>query len=663
MTAFDEIDVHDIDSENDEPSDECENTLSELTRAFKAFGEEATTAPARAVAAVRSDATVQAAVGRAIECEPATWASLAAQLENAGVDAPTLKELSELAKSVWNGVKGGIGLTGAAASITTLKPRIVVNRQLSDVIDDASRALVAANVPPTVFRHGGMLVRLAYGPTGLCIEQFSEDALKEKLSRVAIWGAEEIKPGTRRPRRVFRDRFPPKEVVRAMLATPSEKIPELAKLALTPFFTDAGELVTEPGYHPGAKTYLVGDDGLVVPDVPAAPTTADVAAAKALLGELLCGFMWATPGADEAHYIALLLEQVCRELIDSVYPLHLIEAPESRSGKSLLLKVVGYIFTGRCPALLSFAAKEDERAKVLLAALRAGSPCVFFDNAKVKIESAVLEAILTSSVYQGRLLGLNQLEYVLNAASWAVTVNGAEVGRDMAGRIVRSRLDTKMEHPEERADFKHPDLLAWVKANRGALVHALLVLVRNWLAAGRPAFSGTPKASFEAWSRVIGGILETAGYVGFLDKKVTAEVAETDPEKEEFAAFVSAWWSEHKESHVTAKELLRVAAPPEVRRTPLPLTSGGQLEFLEQELPNRDPAYLNGVIGGGSPGTRSTRLGRWLSRNKGRVVNGIRIDYAGEDTASNVKKYRLVNQEAASAEQSDKVGEAGDFGA
>jgi hypothetical protein len=50
-------------------------------------------------------------------------------------------------------------------------------------------------------------------------------------------------------------------------------------------------------------------------------------------------------------------------------------------------------------------------------------------------------------------------------------------------------------------------------------------MIRAWIDAGRPAWSGHPLGSFEAWSRIAGGILETCGVTGFMENY--AELFET----------------------------------------------------------------------------------------------------------------------------------------
>ena len=69
---------------------------------------------------------------------------------------------------------------------------------------------------------------------------------------------------------------------------------------------------------------------------------------------------------------------------------------------------------------------------------------------------------------------------------WIATGNNPEFSNEIARRLVRIRLDPNVERPAQRSGFRHPDLMAWVRANRARLVAACLTLCQAWIAAGRP---------------------------------------------------------------------------------------------------------------------------------------------------------------------------------
>ena len=81
-----------------------------------------------------------------------------------------------------------------------------------------------------------------------------------------------------------------------------------------------------------------------------------------------------------------------------------------------------------------------------------------------------------------------------------------------------------------------------MKAHRPALVAALLTIIASWLAAHRPAYTGKRLAGFEAWSNVVGGILQHAQVAGFLDNRDQV-MRHAQQSQEEDVEFVAAWFA------------------------------------------------------------------------------------------------------------------------
>ena len=54
-------------------------------------------------------------------------------------------------------------------------------------------------------------------------------------------------------------------------------------------------------------------------------------------------------------------------------------------------------------------------------------------------------------------------------ARQVATGNNPEFSNEMARRLLRIRLDAHLERPRQRAEFRHPDLNTWVRANRARL--------------------------------------------------------------------------------------------------------------------------------------------------------------------------------------------------
>src|SRR5262249_45403854 len=145
------------------------------------------------------------------------------------------------------------------------------------------------------------------------------------------------------------------------------------------------------------------------------------------------------------------------------------------------------------------------------------------------------------------------------------TGNNIWTSPEIARRSIRIRLDSHLERPWTRPanSFRHPDLLDWVSTERARLVHAALTLVQAWLARGRPAGKNPRLGSFEAWSKVMGGILATAGVFGFLDNIDQAN-EELDDESVKAKRFLAAWWAKYSQTPTPVSDLYTIAISREV---------------------------------------------------------------------------------------------------
>ena len=73
-----------------------------------------------------------------------------------------------------------------------------------------------------------------------------------------------------------------------------------------------------------------------------------------------------------------------------------------------------------------------------------------------------------------------------------------------------------MPRPEERTEFKIPDLDQWilVPANQRQVLWHLLVLVADWTRSGAPRHRGLTMRQFTPWAEAVGGFLAHHGVRG-----------------------------------------------------------------------------------------------------------------------------------------------------
>jgi len=423
------------------------------------------------------------------------------------------------------------------------------------------KIVCSVNSPPRLFRREGRLVRVVPNDDGhLVIRELDAAALTHYLAEIAYWRVERVRDNGS----VEVEVPPPVRTVRDLLAHPDPPVPVLTRIVCTPFFTPTGELHATPGYSDTSRSIYAPRPGFVVPPVPPRPSLEDVRHAR----ELLCEVFGDFPLVDEsdlAHALALVLTVFVRDLIAGPVPLILLEKPSPGTGASLLADAAFLLATGRAGASLPDAGEDEaEWRKLITATLRDGPSVVFIDNVHHRLQSRHLARALTSTLWQDRLLGVSEEVVLPNRAVWAATGNNITVSLEIARRCLRVRLDAGLERPWLRApqEFRHPDLLAWIRDERSKLVWAALTIVQTWIAAGRQPGAGT-LGMFEDYVAVVGGILAQAGIPGFLgDIEAIYEAA--DDESEEVRRFLRAWWAELGDKSALVARLYSIATAEDV---------------------------------------------------------------------------------------------------
>jgi putative DNA primase/helicase len=242
-----------------------------------------------------------------------------------------------------------------------------------------------------------------------------------------------------------------------------------------------------------------------------------------LVVELLGEFPWDGPGegkSELAHALALMLLPFVRAMIPDPAPLHLIEAPAPGTGKSLLAEVLAVPMLGKRPLpSMAEGRDSDEWRKRITAKLRTAPSFFLIDNVRHKLDSGALAQMITTGMVEDRILQTSILAQLPVRCALIATANNPALSDEMIRRTVRIRLDTKLERPEEREGFRHPNLKAWARKNQGELIWAALTLARAWVADGQPPGPDESFGSFECWTAVMGGILAHAGVPGLLGNR------------------------------------------------------------------------------------------------------------------------------------------------
>ena len=466
-----------------------------------------------------------------------------------------------------NGGPSGDGETGDAGdgSGGYQRPQIVTTgRQLRDVGADALAALVAANNPAVLFRRNARLARVRPDEHGrTIIEEVTDEMLRARLADVADFGrwVKNPNPTGEDDEMLFKAVPPPIDLVSYIAVQTDWPFPTLISVTEAPVLRPDGSIVTEPGYDAATMLYYAPDPGLKLAPIPTTPTIADVMTAKETLDDVLGDFPYDCP-TSRAHAYALLLTAVVRPAIAGMVPLALLTAPVAGTGKTLLASLVPAIASGRDPAMMAAPDKEEEWVKIITSMLLAGPSFALIDNISGTLKSSSLEMLLTSPVWQQRMLGANRMVSLQQRAVWVATGNNIQLAGDLPRRCYRIRLDAKMARPERRATFKHRDIVRYARKQRGKLLAALLTLARSWYADSCPSYAVTPMGSYEDWARIVGSILAHAGIDGFL-ANLDEMYAEADTEGPQWASFFAAWRETYGGNAITTNVLARDASNPQ----------------------------------------------------------------------------------------------------
>lgn len=378
----------------------------------------------------------------------------------------------------------------------------------------------------------------------------------------------------------------------------------LAGVTHTPMVRRDGSILDEPGYDATSGYLFLPGPGVNVPDVPAEPTAEEVARAVALLDEMVAGFPWETK-EDKANYYGMLITPLLRMLAPPSYKAFFIGAHQPGSGKTLLADVARILHGG---ILRSEMPGDEPEIKKMTTSMLAttSAPVVHIDNVTGVLRSSTLAGLLTSSgELQDRELGKTSNVTFINDRVWVFTGNNPSLGGDLVRRTIMVMIDPNMANPERR-EFAIKDLPAWVARNRNRLLHALMVMIRHWVASGsRPAVRAQSD-SFATWEACVAGILEVAGVPGAFDQESGVRAAQGGDD-DGLAALLEHIHEGHMDRPWTVRELL-TAEPDEFR--------ADAREWLP--TPILDKLQRSEAGGAKSLGRwLLNRLGRWVTTDEG----------------------------------------------
>jgi putative DNA primase/helicase len=498
---------------------------------------------------------------------------------------------------------------------STLKD-IVLGTDLERVTNEAIEAI---SKDQRVFQRGGSLVGVVTIPEGPAkpkeaisrspgspvIRPLQFATVRERLAANANW----LKLDGRTKQ--HKQTIPPEYATSGVMARGEwGGVRTLVSVVTSPSMRPDGTVLQDPGYDvPTATLYWPRETYVQVIDNPGID---DARGAVAALREVVCDFPFARP-EHESAWIAGLLTMLARPAIDGCVPLFAVDATTRGTGKSRLVDAATRIATGSDAARTAFTDDDTEMRKRITALVLEGDPAILLDNipSGKPIALASLDNVITTRTWKDRLLGASTNVGGPAQGVWWATGNNLIFGADLSRRAIHIRLRSPLENPEERVDFKHPELLKWLEQSRRKLVACALTILRAYVVAGRPKMGCSIWGSFEEWSSLVPPALVWAGMPDPLLARATREGA-LDEDRSDLLV------------------LLEYLA-----RFPRPLTVREILESMYGNGP--DKLYADDardVIEGATrakPGQTpdARRVGKLLQKHRERVVQGMRLAQAG----------------------------------
>jgi hypothetical protein len=412
----------------------------------------------------------------------------------------------------------------------------------------------------------------------------------------------------------------PSDLARYVLVNAS--LLPVMSISRTPVIRADGSVIETPGYD--VATGIIYAPDASFPPIPVNPTQEDAVLALARLRHPFRAFPFVTE-TDRDAVVAEMLTLFTRHLVPRA-PAFVHNAVEAGSGKTKLFDTVSTIVIGTAAPLLNAEVLRDEtELRKLLTTLTLGAaPFAVFDNAArgEMLTSPGLANYLTATLYGDRLLGANEEVKAPTVTTVGITGNAIEIAGDLTRRMLRVDLDAKCERPETR-DFGF-DCEAEARQDRAELVVAALTILKAHALADWPQIEGRALlGSFEDWDRLVASAIVFAGGADIV--KLMEKTRATDPERDGLAEVLA---------------MLRgIGAIPGHGKKAGEIIAAVRRQHEHTLGDEQAEAWMGIVRRLGKDGVAEPRrLGRFLKKNAGRLVRGLRLA-ATFDSAAKVERY------------------------
>jgi hypothetical protein len=487
----------------------------------------------------------------------------------------------------------------------------VKNGELEKIIDICELELADSG---EYFHNSGQIVRVAFDPLlgETYITRVTRAAITRSLDRRISWRRINKSPDSPAQEVVI---DPPTKHIGLLHETESyPHLPHVIGIARQPFFRADNTLMNVTGYD--AQTGYFGSYNKAEFSVPEKPSRQDALAALSIITSLLDEFAFAAP-CDKVAAIAAILTAATRISISTAPMVH-VSAHQIATGKSYLTSIISAFASDTNPSAIAFPTSDEECQKLLLATLMRSPPTIIFDNltsdilAFKSLCSATTEESLT-----GRILGSSKVASVSTKTLLLSSGNNVGPVKDMSRRCLTIKLDPKVEIPATRNFANNP--LELIRSNRGYYASLALTIVRAWFVNDCPITKCKPLSSYGEWTKYV---RQPLLWLGLTDpaERIFTQLTE-DPDREQLGRLLLAWQRVFMDSHTSIREVI---------------DKSGSMALGADEL-----REVIGEIALERGDLNRKRLGRWIARHQGQIVDGLRFDRG--PSASGVERWRVIS--------------------
>lgn len=466
------------------------------------------------------------------------------------------------------------------------KPVIQTTPGKLDAIVSAAEDVLART--GRFFYTGGLIVRLNRDPqkNQCAVLQVGKDALHRILSDLCRW--ERFDKNSKEW--VVCD--PPSRYVKSLHGSQDFKyLPKLSGFSRHPYFDTNGELKIQHGYDHTTQRYSLFDGQKYVISP---PTQQDAMVQLKVLEDLIAEVSFASP-EDRAGALAAIFTAVLRSHLQLAPAFH-VQAHVPASGKTYLCELIGAFTGAENNTKLSYPTTSEEATKQILSSLIQAPAVIEFDDMDTDmIPHGVIKRMLTANEISDRLLGASQLVTVSTRVLMLSSGNNVGPIRDLTRRVLVIRLDPLCATPATRTYGQNP--VSIVRENLPKYASAVLSIINAWKQ------SGAPKPNVKHIATYGGDWADNCRFpliwLGLPDPASRLlENATTTPESQSLGLLLSEWHQLFGSTPITIRDALKTLG-----------TSPG-LEDALLDLPVMDRDKVN-----------PTKLGQWLAKNEGRIVN------------------------------------------